>query len=409
MKTLTVTLVAILSLSELRAQVLLTLDQMIQAALEKNERVQASSIEIDYQKQVKRASAEIGPANVVYMRGQINSYVTSDFNLSIVQNVPFPTVITTQRALAGQQVIGSQFQKVVVENELVYQVKQTYYNLKYLEAREDLLQQEDSIYNDFLRGAKSNLEPERKVLLEEATAESGRREVQNRLARTQGQIVASRRLLQTLLNSEAVVFPAKSEYTERIFKVEGSGQLSNNPGLNYLRQRANISEQERKLAQANLLPSLNFGYFVQTLVGSPTSEFGGFASSRDYFQGFQVGLNIPLWFLPQTARIKAAALRQEYDKTIYGYRRDLLYGEWERAVQTYLTSKASFEQYKTITLPGAQELLAESTMAYRSGAIDYLEHWLSIQHVMKIRENHMSALNDVNQAVIYLEYLIDFR
>src|SRR5690606_31569641 len=92
---------------------------------------------------------DIGKTNVDLMIGQYNSYVREDNNISIAQTLPFPSVFISQRKLGNALVKSSELQKDVTANELIYEVKQVYYHLLFLEARHTLLKQEDSIFQYF--------------------------------------------------------------------------------------------------------------------------------------------------------------------------------------------------------------------------------------------------------------------
>ena len=74
-----------------------TLEQAIQQARTNNKSIQASALDIEYQKQIRRTSTDIGKTNVLYMQGQYNSYAKNDNNITITQSIPFPTVFSAQR------------------------------------------------------------------------------------------------------------------------------------------------------------------------------------------------------------------------------------------------------------------------------------------------------------------------
>ncbi|MGC3946205.1 MAG: hypothetical protein QM762_17095 [Chryseolinea sp.] len=81
----------------------------------------------------KKTSTDVGKTNVVYMRGQYNSFAKDDNNVTVSQMTPFPTVFGAQSNLNRSLIEGSELQKSTVQNELLFQVKQAYYQLVYLE------------------------------------------------------------------------------------------------------------------------------------------------------------------------------------------------------------------------------------------------------------------------------------
>lgn len=382
----------------------LSLNEAIDLALKHNERMRAATLEIDYQQQLKHQVGDVGKTSIKYVRGQINTYDTRDNSVTLEQNIPFPLVFAADNKVAKAMVHNAVLQKDVAGNELVYAVKQTWYLLLYLKAREALLRRQDSIYDGFVRQAARRYEEGNASLLERATAETERNDIRNQLVATESEIIAQRRMLQTLLNSDDEL-QVTDTLAERALRLTPSvNTLTNNPALVYARHQPQIDEATRHAEGTRMLPDINLGFFTQTLIGTP-DENNVFADVGDRFTGFQVGLSIPLWFGPQVARVHAAELSRQRDEALASYSEDMLAGEWEQSVQDYLRNKNTVDYFTSSALANAELILTQSREAYESRSIDYSEYWLALQHAIGIRENYLGALNDLNQSVIKLEYL----
>ncbi len=383
-----------------------TLEEAIQQTLRGNKNIEAASLDIEYQRQIKRTATDVGKTNVMYMQGQYNSYVKTDNNITISQSIPFPTVFTSQNALDKSLVKGAEFRKAVTENELVYQVKQVYHRLLYLMAREALLEQQDSIYTNFVKATDLRYRTGETRMLEKTTAETQRNEVLNQLAQNQADIRIYQQQLAVLMNRSHPVAIASAELSERKLGLPlDSVSISQNPNMAYLKQLKEIAANEKKVASKKVLPDLSIGYFNQTLIGTPVNASGELATKSDRFQGFQVGLAIPLWFGPQSAKVKAAAIHRQKAQTQFELSQTAMQAQWQQGAQEYIKNKSSVNFYQSAALANAALILKQSDIAFRNGEIDYTEYWLAVRNAMQIRENYLNSLNSLNQSVIHLEFL----
>ncbi len=382
----------------------ITLRDAIDRALKNNKSIEAASLNVAYQQQVKRSLTDIGKTNVELMYGQYNSYAREDNNVTITQTIPFPTVFAAQNKLGNSLVKASELQKASAENELVYQVKQVFYHLSYLNTRHQLLKQQDSIFQNFIQATDLRYKTGDARLLEKSTATLQHHEVQNLLIQNQADISIYERMLATLLNSNQPVHIASAEISERVLQVPDS--LTNNPQLALLKQQVLVAERERKVTAAKMLPDITGGYFNQTLIDTQRSAGSpDLATKSDRFHGMQIGLAIPLWFGPQTARVKAAGINEQKAQKQYEYNYLLYNNQWQQALQEYTKNKNSITYYQTSALQNAELMLKQSALAFTNGEIGYTEYWLAIRNVMQLRENYLNSLNQLNQSVINLEFL----
>jgi cobalt-zinc-cadmium resistance protein CzcA len=386
--------------------VTVTLNEAIQQALQRNKSIEAATWDVEYQRQLKRTALDVGKTNVVYMRGQYNSYAKDDNNLTVSQSIPFPTVFTTQQALHKSLVRGSELRKAVTENELVYQVKQVYHELLYLVAYQSLLKRQDSIYSAFVNAADLRYRTGEARLLEKTTAETQHSEVLNVQAQIQADVQVYQEQLGALMNSDQPVQVAPGSLTERTWELPiDSTSVRSNPELIYYKQQTEVTTRERKVAGARFLPDITIGYFNQTLIGTPLNASGELATKSDRFQGFEVGLAIPLWFGPQAAKVKAASMQQKKVQAEYEQLQTSKHAQWQQAVQRYAKNRNTVNYYKTSAIVNSELILKHALIAFRNGEIGYAEYWLAVRNAMQLQENYLQAINALNQSVVTLEFL----
>ncbi|MBL7855919.1 MAG: CusA/CzcA family heavy metal efflux RND transporter [Cyclobacteriaceae bacterium] len=379
------------------------LPALLERARQQNNLIKAAQLEIDVQKELKRTSSDIGKTSVMYMRGQYNSFYRNDNNLTVMQTLPFPTAMSAQRKLAEERISGSLLQKQVSENELAYQVKQAYYHLWYLKEYRALLGFQDSLYSEFARAADLRYRTGETRMLEKTTATTQALEVQNQLRQLEYDEQSWLAVLRSFLHDPGANPVFSGNLPTR--QTDTTNAFGNNPQLALQQQAVAVADQEKRVLKNQALPDLTVGYFNQTLIGIPLAEAGSTASTTDRFQGFSVGLQIPLWFVPQTARIKSAEVGRERQQALLGWQQEQLRGAWQHAVQQYEKYKSSVNYYRSSALPNADIIRSQADKAYKAGEVGYLEYLLALRQSLQIREAYLKDLNQFNQSAIYLDYL----
>lgn len=383
----------------------LTLEQAIEVALKNNAGIKAAGYEVESQKQQKKTSFDLPKTNVSLMYGQYNSYAKNDNNITISQAIPF-TALGSQGALNRSMLAASQMRKAVTENELVFQVKQVYYQIAFEQARRNLLLQQDTIYEGFLKSASLRYKTGESNLLEQTTAETQRNDIKNQLRQNEGDILVLRTQLKTLLNSSMLPDISESSLNEISFQeFPDTTVLSANPAAAYMRQQVEVAKNEKRFENAKFAPDLLLGYFNQTLIDVVNTENGAVATSADRFAGFQVGLALPLWFAPHQGRAKAASFNHQAAQSNYKNFQITLQGQWQQAAQQYSKNKSSLEYYKTSALLNADLILKQSQVAFRGGEIGFAEYLLGVRNAISLKEGYLKTLNDYNQSIIYIEFL----
>ncbi|HYG19962.1 MAG TPA: TolC family protein [Ohtaekwangia sp.] len=403
MKTCIIFLLLLFPLTVFSQEVVLTVDQAIAEALKNNESIKAAIAESAALHALKGASFDLPKTEVALLYGQYNSDAKNDNNITVSQSIPF-SVFGSQASLDKTRAKAGELKKSVTAHDIVYQVKQTYHQLKFAKARHRLLLQQDSIYEGFLKSAALRYETGETNLLEKTTAQVQRDDVKNQLRQIEMQIVLLKTQMKTLCGLQAMPDVTGDDLTA--LRPENIPDTVNlNPSLPYMRQLVNVAERERKVQSSRLAPDLTVGFFSQTLIGTAQSESGDVATKRDRFTGLQVGIALPLWFFSQRSRVRAAGYNQQAQQSNLNYHASVLQGNLAQAVQQLQANQRSLDYYTHSALPNATMILRQSQAAFREGEIGYAEYLMSIRNSIGIQEGHLKTLNDYNQNVLYLLYL----
>ncbi len=383
------------------------LHEAVQIALDSNLAIRSSSYLVDVQKAMKGAAWDIPKTNFEGQYGQFNSF-TKDNSISVSQSIAFPSVYINQHKLAKANIQSSNWQLISSQIEITTQVKQIYYQLVYLYSKLKLLKYQDSIFAGSLRAAELRAKAGETNQLEMITARSQSLEVKNRLHETIANIKIHNKKLQTILNTTTEIISADTVLNRANFSISlDSLSLVTNPNLGYIQQQIEISRIERKLERSRMMPDLNFAYFSQTIQG--IQDVNGIPRSfglGDRFTGFQAGITIPLWFAPYSAKIKTAKLNEQIAQTNAAYCYQTLTGNYQSLLGEYVKYENSISYYETQAIPEANLIIEQTTKSYKAGALDYHSFALNINRALELKQNYLDALNNYNQTIINIEYIL---
>lgn len=384
----------------------LSLDQAVQMAVNNNRSVKAVDYEKQYQQQIKASAGYIGKTDFGVMIGQYNSYKWGDNQFTVSQTIPNPKNFSTQKALGDELIKSADYKKTFTVNELTWNVKQVYYQLMFLHGREQLLKEQDSIYNEFLKSASLRFKTGESNLLEQTTAETQLNEIRNQQQQNNADIQSYNYALQQLAGTDTAVSIIADSLEERTFSLmNDTAAVNSNPYLAYLQQQINVLQKERDVVAAQRLPDFTFGYFNQSLIGNPVNETGKLATGSNRFQGFNAGIAISIFNKPMKAKIKAAEINKQAAENDLMYNHSLLQSHWQQAIQQYLKDKNSVGYYRFSALKNADLILKQAKLGYQQGDTGYAEYLLAIRNALQIKENYLQTMNQLNQSIIQLEYL----
>ncbi|RPE08547.1 CusA/CzcA family heavy metal efflux RND transporter [Chitinophaga lutea] len=384
-----------------------TLEECIQTALAQNKGISAATADVQGSRQLRGAASDIGKTDLGLQYGHNNSYVGTDNNISVSQTIPFPTLFGAQSRLADAGIRSSELKLAADRNDLVYRVQAAWYELQYLHSWQQRLEEQDSVYSRFVRAADVKLRTGESTLLEKTAASTQ----QQQLKTLQQQVKADIRLysvrLQTLLHAEQPVQVVMEPLAALPLRVADSSALAANPGLQWFQQQAVIAGKQQQVEKQKMLPDISVGFFSQTFIGSPKNASGTpLATGSDRFSGFTAGLAVPLWFKPQAARIKAAAKQREAADFRYQQQQQNYQGLYHEKMQEVLKFSESLQYYDNALLPQTTLMTEHAGKAYRSGEIGYVEYLQSLRTAMDVQNTHLQTLNNYNQSVLQLQYLL---
>lgn len=384
----------------------LTLAQAVQSALDNNKGVKAAAQHVSYQQYVKKASSEVPKTEVDFMYGQYNS-ILNDNSVSITQSIPFPTVFTSRSAYNDALVASSQARRHSVENELTYQVKVLCYQVYYLYGRRAILLQQDSLFNVLNNAISRRYQVGDGNKLEMTKTAARLREVKNSIHQVNADIEIAESNLQSLLNSPSTVHIKNSKNEILPLPALDSATADENPGVQIMKFQFEAADKLKRMERARALPDFKVGYFTQTLTGVQSVNGQDQYFGRDKrFNGFVVGVGIPLWFFPHASHVKAQDFSRRQAESELQQSKINWWAQIQKANQQAMKEKTSLEYYQKEALPMARLIQDQSVKSYRQGEISLTELLLNINQALTIQESYLKTILDYNQSILNIELLI---
>ncbi|MFA7379102.1 MAG: CusA/CzcA family heavy metal efflux RND transporter [Bacteroidia bacterium] len=387
----------------------ISVEDAISTALKNNLEIQSQELDVQSSTTLKKSVFELPKTNVNFQFGQYNS-VNQDKAFQVSQSIPFPTYYTAKSSLYKAELESSQLQKQATANEIKAKVQYWFYQLQYLQTTKKQLQSLDSLYNDFVDAAALRYKTGETNLLEKTTAETKRGQLVLFLKQNETDFITAHNSLKTLMN------------TSEEFTIEYSGNFQplvmsnsfdttfivNNPSLKVLYQQAVIAEQNKKVETASALPDFNVGYFNQSLIGVQNINGAdvNFDGSKR-FQGFNVGLSIPITFFSNASKVKSLNYKQQALQTEANNGKLILQNQLQNAFQQYNQNLSQYNYYKSTALPNAEIIISTAKVGFKSGDIGYIEYLQALQTATDVQLNYLQSVNQLNQSIININFLIN--
>lgn len=387
----------------------ITVEQAVNIALKNNQEVQASELQVQSSQAMRKSVFELPKANFNVQYGQYNS-INQDLGFQLSQNIPFPTYYVAKSNLYKAELQNSKLKQLATANQISAQVKSLYYQYVYLLQNRTTLVSLDSAYSGFVNAATLRYQTGETNLLEKTTADAKLGQLQLQLRQNEAALLSVYTTLKALLNrSEDFSIAGLTAFEPLALEASiDTSQLNGNPSLLLLYQNAVIAKQNKKVEATSALPDFSIGYFNQSLIG--TQNINGqdvYYDRSKRFQGLNVGLTIPLTFMSNVSRVKSFNLQSEALQRQADNSKLLLQSELQTALQQYEQQLRQYNYYKANALQNASTVVNTATLSYRSGEIGYLEYLQALQTASDIQLGYLQAVNEVNQTVIQINFLIN--
>ena len=374
------------------ASQLFSLDSCIQMALINHPNIRAGSYAIEQQEELKKTNFTFEPLNINYQGGEINSSAY-DYTLNISTGIPFPTTTNAQVKLQNQKVELARRQLNVTKNELIRNVSIAYYQLLFAQQRLKELITLDSLCNNLVAFIDKQFSVGESTRLDKLSAEGKCNEIQWQINLTQSEIANFQTELKQWIGNADVVLPDEKELLKLNAVSQDTNWLATNTYLVMQQEQITTSMAQWKLEKTRYAPSIQFGYFIQSL------------DRITPFMGYTVGLTMPLIKSGEQGKIQSMELQTRIEEENLNALQRSLEAEWEKARQKYEQLKSRLDYFTQDGLPLAKMIVTTAAESYRSGNIGYIEFIQNTSQAFQIRMDYWQAFLDLELTVVQINSL----
>lgn len=369
----------------------ITLEQAITMAKENNMDLKIADKEIEKQTVLKKTAFQADPLQIEYMGGQYNS-VDYDNNVSIQQYFPIGGSTKANRQLQEELAKLAEKQKALSEYEIEKAVTIAYYQYLYGISIQKLNDELYEVYSKFLKNAELRFKTGESGSIEAISAKAKIKEIETLKAQILLDLVIYQKQLQYFIQTNENIIPEASTSLKYASSTVLEESKVETLVSDYYSQQAMVYEKEANTFKKMRAPKLGLGYFGQTL------------NKESYFQGFTVGLQIPLFSGANTARAKASEISKSQSQLEFDKTKLTLKLQKEELVNQFAKQQKAIQYFENEGLKYAEQIISTAQKSYANGDMSYWSYISFLNQAIDIKKQNIEAVNAYNQSAIQMQF-----
>lgn len=386
--------------SAVSAQEKISIETALKMATERNNSIKNEKLRMAYAQALIKSGADIPKTNVFAEAGQINS-AYDDTRFGISQTIAFPAIYKKQKQLLSEQWKTSALNTSLKEQEIKKAVTYVFYTFLYYQEKQKLLQQADTLFNDFYAKANLRLQKGESNILEKTTAENQRAAITLQLMQLQQEMQTTLLELQVLLNSENTVIPF-----DKILKCPlrpMKDGIENNILLKLSQQQKNNAAAQTQLEKSKYLPDLTIGYFNNSFKGMGPDN--NYYNGSNRFSSVQAGVGIPIFAGSQSAKIQASKVGESIAENEYETQLNFLQSRYKQLMSAHKSNTGITQYFEDSGLKNAILIKETANEQFSNGEINFLDFVMVINQAISIQSNYLEAVRALNESSIELNFI----
>ncbi|MCD6596432.1 MAG: CusA/CzcA family heavy metal efflux RND transporter, partial [Bacteroidales bacterium] len=372
----------------------ISLEKALELAIRNNKSLIADSLKVVQSKNIISSAINIDKT-LAYYNYDENNVGENGFPIKvwgIQQNFQFPTVYGAQKHVFENRSFMQQSKYDINKRILKKEVSSVYLQIIYLQNKVRIYAFLDSFNLLFVNATNRRYELGGNNYLEKLTALSNQQKISTEWKQLTDEVQIAYKEFYKLTGTQIPFIIEENQLT----KLELSeNMLDEHPGISYYQNAINVASAIKKLETNKLLPDLQLEYFQGK---------NNYANAKLY-QGFSVGIAVPLFFGSQKAKIKASSLEVEIINQQSLYFQEQLKIRHEQLLAKLRKYNEALIFYEKNGENLAKEIYNTATKSYVNGEIDFFQYIISITNAKELELNYLDNLNNYNQTVTELKYI----
>ncbi len=315
--------------------------------------------------------------------------------IGVSQNIAWPGLYKAQKNLYGEQLKYYEVNTAAIEVDIKKDVRTVYYQLWYLQDKQQLYNRLDSIYKSLSKAAILKVKTGDSPGLDSISANVRKSELQALLQQISNDIQIQQQSLMQLLNTRDLILPMQIPLDK--LAMPGTANDSLHPLMALQSQNIKISNAAIGVIRNENKPEFSGRFFTQNLW-----------AAKDPFTGFSVTAAFPLFGASAyRSKIKVAEAEMVVQQKQFEYGKQVLNTQQLQRQQEIERNKSMLVFYETAGLKQANEIIKAASLAYRAGEISFAELSQFLTQAIEIQKNYLENLNVYNHSVIQYNYYIN--
>ncbi|MGL1888107.1 MAG: CusA/CzcA family heavy metal efflux RND transporter [Reichenbachiella sp.] len=369
-----------------------SLHEAIDIAKVQNLTLRAKKLSIEKEESLSKSAYDFNKTNFYYNFDQNNLSPDNEALkiFGVEQSFAFPTVYTHQSGVNKNLVEMRKYELRIEERALEKQISLIYYEIDYLLELQMRYNYLDSIYLRFEAAAQRKYELGEYTYLEQLTAQSLMIENKKKLNEVNGQLLGRKVAFQNWLQLDSVEIQPLNDKRLVLDQVE----LQTLPSSQLYQKSILLSDRQVKLQRSKTLPDINLEYF-QGKDGVTTNNY----------QGFQVGLSIPVFYTSHRAKVVASKLELEYSKLNAEKFQVDLTARHDQLMAAYNSQQSVLNYYDQSGKKLSTEILKAANRSFESGEINFFQYIQSLDRATQSEIGYLLNVWAYNKTVIEINYI----
>jgi cobalt-zinc-cadmium resistance protein CzcA len=375
----------------------ITLLHSIDTALSKHPEIKNVKLEVEHTKKMKQSTFDLGNTEVNYQYGQINSSV-NDYNFSVNQNIGNPLKKKAQQGLYIAKMKAADINTQIKMQEIVCEIVTTYYQYNIKERKKELFLQQSNDYKEVVNIADKRYQTGESDYLEKLNLEAQHDQVQLKLKQLTNELDVMVDHYQALIFSEEKYVPAITDSLKLPLLIsQDSGRAMLKGALEYKEQliQLKIADKAYTVERSKLFPDMYAGYFYQQI------------DNVTGFEGFQAGISIPLWFVPEKKKIQAAKIRTEIAVNNLENKEFQIKKQYNILLSQHKLYSDKLAYYEKNALNRATQMIENAQLLYTQGSINYVAYINALDEAVKIKADYFDVLEQYNLNILHIYKLLN--
>jgi len=376
------------------AQERISVTEAVEIALKSNRQFQINQAEIAGAGFNVKTATEI-PKTGIFAENE--DYRPSDktglLKIGVTQSMAWPGLYAARKDYFKQQLKYANLNTDVLKTAITKDVRAAYFQLWYLQDRQKLYMELDSIYSGMFKATELRFKTGDVAALDKIAAEAKLKELQAQLVQNKKDIVIQQQQLMMLLDRNEWMLPL-DQSLEKIIVNASPSEETVHPLLVLQQQNVNIASSNISVQKNTNKPEFSGRFFSQRVWGA-----------KDPLSGFSVSASFPVFSLgAYKSKVKAANAEMEVQQRKLEYETQVFQTNKGNALAEIDKNSALLQFYESSGLKQADAIIKAASLGYRTGEINFAELSQFLSQAIGIRQNYLEVLNQYNQSAIQYNY-----